>query len=625
MSWQGLIDQSVLPIEFQNASSPPVPPSVVETWKCWSSLAEAASTKSLLAGHPVVASACWYLDYTSDVDEYLKDNPVVAAVSAAFRATATHAPTSHPTGRSQDRSRILRITKPPPTTPHFEGVEGGEAAMWTEKVDFTNFECRVWPRALLMASSLWGLNNAFTPPPLLNQMGENITDQHQLLLTQREEAYRGLSLLLSYVRLRFFFQNKLKISGSEITIHRRAPAKPSSSKSTSFEYVPLPIHSERDLFLALRASSSISLSADGRKFQSGDLKLRSQCPMISQSIQRPVGMKEKRIAQINLENGAASASRDALLSKWLFQKANEGVLFIGLCELNGWQQLESATDLSKNFPLIHSKAARAGFVYAHLLQAAQHPFHLGIISAIPFEVRAELGPPQFQRGVLHVFFPSLRLHAFVCHLHAHNATAREIETRSLLEIHLLPLLDQQERVVVMGDMNSLYEGDRAVHNEEDLASLFRRRDHPVFQRLQKKFSSPSGTEIDYRPLHNLVASGQLVETCIAHCHHQTRGSDSVLSLLSSKWLSWMLGETFLSPAECVSRYCSATEPTHHNPEVRPSLLFFSKKLLVARHPRARDDAEDETRLYLRFPGAARGSLALLARDRYESQEKAVRG
>jgi hypothetical protein len=584
MSWQGLIDQSVLPIETANNTSSLLPPSVVETWKCWSSLAEAASTKSLLAGHPVIASACWYLDYSSDVDEYLKDNPVASAVSAAFRATATRAPTRPPTRRptgrlNQSRSpgRLLRIVKPPLPS-HFDGVKGGEAAMWTERVDFTNFECRVWPRALLMGSGLWGHNGVFAPPPSLVPdlaKGRNLTDQQQLELAQREDSYRGRSLLLSYVRLRFFFRNKLQISASPITLHRKQPTK------ASFEYVPLASRSERDLFLALQASPALSLTADGRKFQSGDLKVRSQCPMIPQSIQRPVEMAEKRVVQINLENGAASPSRDSLLTKWLLQKANEGVLFIGLCELNGWQQLESSTDLTKNFPLIRSKAARAGFVYTHLLHSTQHPFNLGLISALPFEVRAQLGPPVFQRGVLHAYFPSLRLHAFVCHLHAHNATARELETRHLLERHLSPLLARQERVVVMGDMNSLFEGDRAVHEEDGLVSLFMRRDHPVFERLQKKFATPTGTELDYRPLHTLVASDQLVETCAQHCQVQVRGEspsmlpDSVLTLLSSsKWLSWMLGESFASSAECMSLYCSATEPTHYNPEVTPPLSLL---------------------------------------------------
>ena len=45
--------------------------SVVQPWKCWSGLAVRAAVTGSNAGHPVVMSACWYLDYDEDWSQYL--------------------------------------------------------------------------------------------------------------------------------------------------------------------------------------------------------------------------------------------------------------------------------------------------------------------------------------------------------------------------------------------------------------------------------------------------------------------------------------------------------------------------------------------------------------------------
>lgn len=574
----------------------------METWKCWASLAESASTKSLLVGHPVVASACWYLDYSSDVDEYLRENPVASAISSALRKIGTtHFPLAYPTPIPVSMpSRRLQIVKPQPRL--ISGILGGEAAMWTERVDYTNFECRVWPRAILMASNLWGHVNVFSPPFPVTL--SNISTQAR---TQLENSYRGRSLIFSYITVRSYLVKHLRISAAAITLHRKEKGKQSSAAKvySTTEYTPLPAHTDQELFSALR-STPVTLGVDGRNFQSKEITLRSQCPMIPQSIQRPVMMKERRVVQINLENGAPPP-RETLLQQWLEKKSNEGVLFIGLCELNGWHHLESTTDVTKNFPLIRSKAAKAGFVYSHLFHAAQHPFNLGIISALPFTVQTQIGPPIFQRGMLHVYFSTLALHVFVCHLHAHNSTARELETKYLMNTYVLPLLQRREKVLVMGDLNSLYEGDRQIHEEERLADLFKRKDHPVFQRLQQKFMTPTGDKIDYRPLHALIAGG-LVETCIEHCRLHTPETtsflDSIITFLSSQWLLWMQKENSTSYEECVSKYCSATEPTHHNPEVFPSSSLSSPVIVAVEYQRLLCYAENETRFYLCFASAS---------------------
>ena len=111
----------------------------------------------------------------------------------------------------------------------------------------------------------------------------------------------------------------------------------------------------------------------------------------------------------------------------MIQKANQGFIGIGLCELNGWQEVESKSSLLKNIQKINFRAAAGGFTHSHVMVNSQ-PYHIGFISAIPFEVVNEYGPPLFQRGLLHVFYKRYNLHIMIAHLHAHSSTQREEET-----------------------------------------------------------------------------------------------------------------------------------------------------------------------------------------------------
>jgi len=48
-----------------------------------------------------------------------------------------------------------------------------------------------------------------------------------------------------------------------------------------------------------------------------------------------------------------------------------GVLLVGFCELNNWQELESYTDLYKNKVKMVYRAANAGFAYSHVMVNSQ--------------------------------------------------------------------------------------------------------------------------------------------------------------------------------------------------------------------------------------------------------------
>jgi hypothetical protein len=241
-------------------------PAIVQPWKCWGGLAMRTANTALALGHPVVMSACWYLDYNQDWTSYLAtDLTITARAAAAQMAQVTrkqpppsvamkpsapasasvgagnYTPTAVPppspevvaaetlrrgrvalyqqltlaqqmylqlTGweeeeggnvvREEEKERgtetvgagagigIPATSNAPNTAtsaPQQQQqsqqqqqqqqqqrqqhdnyfVPGGEASMWTERVDCSNLECRLWPRAGAVAARLWGLGSTFEP------------------------------------------------------------------------------------------------------------------------------------------------------------------------------------------------------------------------------------------------------------------------------------------------------------------------------------------------------------------------------------------------------------------------------------------------------------------------------
>jgi hypothetical protein len=94
---------------------------VVEPWKCWNGLHIRASAAAIRSNHSVVMAACWYLDWDTRWEGYLRADGLDAARSV-WRMRAR-------------RRRMMDCAQ--------GRVCGGEGAMWTEHVDVTNFECRL--------------------------------------------------------------------------------------------------------------------------------------------------------------------------------------------------------------------------------------------------------------------------------------------------------------------------------------------------------------------------------------------------------------------------------------------------------------------------------------------------
>ena len=79
--------------------------------------------------------------------------------------------------------------------------------------------------------------------------------------------------------------------------------------------------------------------------------------------------------QLNVAEGS-TGERGAKMLQWLQTQAQEGVLAVGFCELNGWQETLHGQDVMKNRPLIAFRAANAGFSYSHVMVNSQ-PYNIG--------------------------------------------------------------------------------------------------------------------------------------------------------------------------------------------------------------------------------------------------------
>ncbi|EYC44836.1 hypothetical protein Y032_0448g1645 [Ancylostoma ceylanicum] len=90
------------------------------------------------AGHHAILSSCWYLDlikYGADWG-YIDENPIDGIKS---RGKYYECDPTDFKGTAEQKALVL----------------GGEAALWGEFVDGTNFMPRMWPRASAVAERLW--------------------------------------------------------------------------------------------------------------------------------------------------------------------------------------------------------------------------------------------------------------------------------------------------------------------------------------------------------------------------------------------------------------------------------------------------------------------------------------
>jgi endonuclease/exonuclease/phosphatase family metal-dependent hydrolase len=476
MVWQEALDTNVLPNTTRV---------VVQPWKCWGGHSLRAADAALRRGLPVVVSSCWYLDSDTDWLTLL----------------------------SSDQAADALARLPPDLALAAHGqVWGGEASMWTERVDEGNFECRVWPRAAAVAARLWGwsshphhqgnssvgkaldaLTIAKLPTSALSHASLRSASSAGRA-TAVIDRRTSIALHAGLTHMRWFLSAALGVAAAPLVFFN----------SSSLAGPRRTARTEEEALALIRETVELprTLTSDDKLVPPGP-RMSAICPLLGQSEPpsaiTPAFPAVVRAAQLNVADGAPGP-RLARVSSWLRSKASAGALYVGLCELNGWQQAG----------LMRDRALAAGFAFSHVSSSKEQPYHVGIVASQPFTVLSELGPPTLQRALLHVHFSKpLDLHVVVAHLHAHDSGRRREEAALIVSKVLRPLLQQNKRVVLQGDLNTLAESDAPTHNKliHVLVSP-----GPGYARLAKKFLTPDRTAVDYEPLQMLLRAG-MIDPC----------------------------------------------------------------------------------------------------------------
>jgi len=299
--------------------------------------------------------------------------------------------------------------------------------------------------------------------------------------------------------------------------------------------------------------------------------MTAQCLSLCENMTRPLTSDMVRLSQVNVAGGG----QPTLITRYLSEQAAAGIILVGLCELNGWNKFKNDYIPVDNHPNAAYLAANGGFAHSHLMVHADQPYHIGIFAALPFQVVAEYGPSQgFQRGVLHVFVPKLRLHVVVAHLHAHDSVSRQHEAVYIADI-VRQIMDKEgglfeARVAVMGDLNTLSRWDAREHERMGLLQTLHRKDNPVWERLSRKFLAPNLSAVNYAPMDALLSTG-LIDACVAACGGE-----------NSKGWCYDDSDSF---STCMKLHCGSSEPTEYpQPAWEWPVLNDG-----AKHPRVRLD------------------------------------
>lgn len=153
--------------------------------------------------------------------------------------------------------------------------------MWTEHVDVTNLDCRLWPRGGAIATSLWGLDVP-SQEILAPRATGSISDDDL-----KYAAASGKAMFFSYIRHRYFLVSR-GVAASALTFHEVDNTSPSRYYRS---YLPRTFSSEQDVYRYVDNQNTLPISGY-KRFDIGSLHLTSQCPVIDSDVFRPLTSRD---------------------------------------------------------------------------------------------------------------------------------------------------------------------------------------------------------------------------------------------------------------------------------------------------------------------------------------------
>ncbi|MGV3464601.1 MAG: endonuclease/exonuclease/phosphatase family protein [Heyndrickxia sp.] len=186
------------------------------------------------------------------------------------------------------------------------------------------------------------------------------------------------------------------------------------------------------------------------------------------------------ILQYNILDGCQGSDRMNGITNWICRHSFD---VIGLNEVNGWTKEQFAT-----------LARKWGFDYQHLLRMNSSPYSVGIVSEYPIDVIEE-DEKNFYHGLLHVKIRDI--HFFIVHFSPEDSIYREKEAQHIVE----KIKDlKKEKIIIMGDFNTLSPLDMERYDRENVLERFKKRDGLVRKYLK-------GNSLNYAPMKILLDTG----------------------------------------------------------------------------------------------------------------------